>query len=169
MAPTPDQVRSAVQRHCQHWNDRDQVAWESLFADDVTFDDPVGVPTKHGRDAVRAWITDLMVVRADVHAVLEWYVVKGRRVILSMQNRYYAPDPDGEHIDFAGLTVLEYAGEGLFGYEEDYWDTAGARTAYERFTAEVERCGGRGLEGGRLGRLQAERRAATEAVFARGG
>ena len=47
--------------------------------------------TMHGRDAVRAWITDLMVVRADVHAVLDWYVVKGRRVILSMQNRYEGP------------------------------------------------------------------------------
>ena len=44
-----------------------------------------------------------------------------------------------------------------------------AKAAYERFTAEVERVGGRGLEGGRLEQLQAERRAATEAVFARGG
>jgi len=32
MAPTPDQVRSAVEHHCQHWNDRDQAAWEALFA-----------------------------------------------------------------------------------------------------------------------------------------
>ena len=125
--------------------------------------------TMHGRDAVRAWITELMVVRADVHAVLDWYLVKGRRVVLSMQNRYFSPDPAGEHIDFAGLTVLEYAGDGLFGYEEDYWDLAGAKSAYEHFTAEVERCGGRGLDGGRLEQLQAERRAATEAVFARGG
>ena len=125
--------------------------------------------TMHGRDEVRAWITQLMVVRADVHAVLDWYVVKGRRVVLSMQNRYYAPDPAKRHIDFAGRTVLEYAGDGLFGYEEDDWDLAGAKTAYEQFTAEVERCGGRGLEDGRLERLEAERRAATLEVFARGG
>ena len=52
-APTRDQVREAVEAHCRHWNGRDQQAWESLFADDVTFDDPVGVPTKHGRQAVR--------------------------------------------------------------------------------------------------------------------
>lgn len=125
--------------------------------------------TMHGRDAVRAWITELMTVRTDVHAVLEWYLVKGRRVVLSMQNRYYAPDPAGEHLDFAGLTVLEYAGDGLFGYEEDYWDLAGAKRAYEHFTAEVERCGGRGLGGGRLEQLEAQRRAETLAVFARGG
>ena len=148
--------------------DEDWAAWPDHLTEDVHYVER-HFGTMHGRDAVRAWITDLMVVRADVHAVLEWYVVKGRRVILSMQNRYYAPDPAQPHIDFAGLTVLEYAGDGLFGYEEDYWDLAGAKAAYERFTAEVERVGGRGLEGGRLEQLQAERRAATEAVFARGG
>jgi hypothetical protein len=123
----------------------------------------------HGRDEVRAWITSLMVQRADVHAVLDWYLVKGRRVVLSMQNRYYSPDPDQPHIDFAGLTVLEYAGDGLFGYEEDYWDLAGAKRAHEQFAAEVERCGGRGLENGRYERLEAERREQTLAVLTRGG
>ena len=148
--------------------DEDWARWPEHLTEDVHYVERV-FGTMHGREAVRAWITDLMVVRADVHAVLEWYVVKGRRVILSMQNRYYSPDPALPHIDFAGLTVLEYAGNGLFDYEEDYWDTAGARTAYERFTSEVERCGGRGLENGRLEQLQAERRAATLEVFARGG
>jgi len=120
----------------------------------------------HGREQVRAWITALMDQRADVHAVLEWWLVRGRRVVLSMQNRYYSPDPSRPPIDFAGLTVLEYAGDGLFGYEEDYWDLAGSRRADEQFTAEVERCGGRGLEGGRYERLQAQRREHTLAVLA---
>ena len=125
--------------------------------------------TMHGREEVRAWITSLVAQRADVHAVLDWYLVKGRRVVLSMQNRYYSPDPDQPHIDFAGLTVLEYAGDGLFGYEEDYWDLAGAKRAHEQFSAEVERCGGKGLENGRYERLEAERREQTLAVLARGG
>lgn len=121
----------------------------------------------HGRDAVRSWITSLMEQRADVHAVLEWWLVRGARVVLSMQNRYYAPDPAQPHIDFAGLTVLEYSGDGLFGFEEDYWDFVGARRAHEQFTAEVERCGERGLEGGRYERLEAERREHTLAVLQR--
>ena len=83
MGPTRDQVRSAVERHCQYWNERNQQAWEALFADDVTFDDPVGVPTKHGREAVRnSWersltpgrewrlVADRIVVCADEAAVL---------------------------------------------------------------------------------------------------
>ena len=148
--------------------DEDWERWPEHLTPDVHYVERY-FGTMHGRDAVRTWITQLMAVRADVHAVLDWYLVKGRRVVLSMQNRYYSPDPAQPHIDFAGLTVLEYAGDGLFGYEEDYWDLAGATAAYERFTAEVERCGGRGLEGGRYEQLEAERRGDTLAVFARGG
>jgi len=148
--------------------DEDWTRWPDHLTEDVHYVERF-FGTMHGRDAVRGWITGLMAVRADVHAVLEWYLVKGRRVVLSMQNRYYPPDPTGQPFDFAGLTVLEYSGDGLFGYEEDYWDLAGAKTAHDGFTAEVERCRGRGLGGGRLEQLEAQRRADTLAVFARGG
>lgn len=44
----------AFAAHCRTWNARDRDGWLALFADDVTFDDPVGVPTKHGRGALEA-------------------------------------------------------------------------------------------------------------------
>ena len=148
--------------------DEDWERWPDHLAPDVLYVERF-FGTMRGREQVRTWITSLMVQRADVHAVLDWYLVKGRRVVLSMQNRYYSPDPARPHLDFGGLTVLEYAGDGLFGYEEDYWDLAGAKLAHEQFSAEVERCGGRGLDGGRYERLEAERREQTLAVLARGG
>jgi steroid delta-isomerase len=75
MGPTKDAVRGAVERHCQYWNERNQQAWEALFADDVTFDDPVGVPTKHGREAVRnSWERSLTPGR-------EWRLVPDRIVV----------------------------------------------------------------------------------------
>ncbi len=42
----------AFAAHCRTWNSSDREGWLALFADDVTFDDPVGVPTKHGRRAL---------------------------------------------------------------------------------------------------------------------
>lgn len=45
-------VREAVLRHVELWNAAEREDWVMLFADDVTFDDPVGAPTKHGRTAV---------------------------------------------------------------------------------------------------------------------
>lgn len=41
----------AVQLHARNWNARDRAAWLALFADDVTFEDPVGKAPKLGRAA----------------------------------------------------------------------------------------------------------------------
>jgi SnoaL-like domain len=45
-------AREAFEAHAFYWNNSDRRSWLGLFADDVTFDDPVGVPTKHGRAAL---------------------------------------------------------------------------------------------------------------------
>jgi hypothetical protein len=45
-------AREAFLAHVALWNAGDRTAWLQLFTDDVTFDDPVGVPTKHGRAAL---------------------------------------------------------------------------------------------------------------------
>jgi len=156
----------------QHWTvgsvDEDWAAWPDRLTADVHYVEHV-YGEMHGRDAVRRWITGLMAERGDVHALLDWYVIAGRRVILNMTNRYYCPDPAGSPFDFPGLTVLEYAGDGLFGYQEDYWSQRLAKPAYLGFTAAVQEHGGRGLGGGRLERLEAERRAQNLAVFDRHG
>jgi hypothetical protein len=146
----------------------DWARWPDHLTEDVLYVERV-FGTMHGREAVRSWITELMAVRTDVHAVLNWYIVKGDRVVLDMTNRYYHPDPGQPPIDFAGLTVLGYAGDGLFGYEEDYWDAAGAKTAYQQFTAAVAEHGGKGLENGRYDDLEAERKASNLEVLQRGG
>lgn len=148
--------------------DENWAAWPDRLTEDVHYVERF-YGEMHGREAVRAWITRLMVQRSDVHAVLDWYIVKGPRVVLNMQNRYYHPDPDGDPLDFPGLTVLEYGGDGMFRYEEDYWCLRTAKARHVEFTEAVNRCGGRGLENGRLEEMEAERRAATLAVFARGG
>lgn len=155
-----------------HWTtgsvDENWAAWPDRLTEDVDYIEHF-YGEMRGREAVRTWIVGLMAQRADVHAVLDWYVISGRRVILSMTNRYYSPDPAGAPFDFPGLTVLGYAGDGLFGYQEDYWDQRLAKLAYAGWVAAVEVCGGRGLGGGRLEQLEAERRAQNLAVLRTGG
>jgi hypothetical protein len=64
--------------------------------------------------------------------------------------------------------VLRYAGDGLFGYEEDYWDAKEAERVFTRYGEAVRAEGGRGLGGGRLEALEAERKAHNHAVLQRG-
>ncbi|HUR14484.1 MAG TPA: nuclear transport factor 2 family protein [Mycobacteriales bacterium] len=165
----PNEVEQAFHRILTTGiTDENWLGWTELLTEDVLYVERI-FGTMRGRASVRAWITELMAARADVHGVLNWYVVKGDRVVFDMTNRIYHPDPSQPPIDFAGLTVLQYAGDGLFGYEEDYWDQKGSEVAYREFLGAVKRCGGKGLDGGRVERLEAERKAHNHAVLAAGG
>ena len=43
------------------------------------------------------------------------------RVVVYMQNRRDHPDPSAPPIDFPGMTCSQYAGDGMFSLEEDFW------------------------------------------------
>ena len=51
--PTKDQIKHAMHTHFDAWNALDRARWESNFADDIVFEDPVGGPTKVGAEAVK--------------------------------------------------------------------------------------------------------------------
>jgi hypothetical protein len=167
--PTRGEVEAAFQHFWTVGNvDENWDAWPALFTEDVRYFEHV-YGEMHGRAAVARWISELMASNRDVHAVIDWYMIRGRRVVVNMRNRYYNPDPAGAPFDFPGISILEYAGDGLFGYEEDYWCVRTAKQCHADFHGAVARCGGRGLENGRFEALEAARRAETLAVFARGG
>ncbi len=51
--PTKAQIQHAMHTHFDAWNALDRSRWEQNFADDIVFEDPVGGPTKVGREAVK--------------------------------------------------------------------------------------------------------------------
>jgi hypothetical protein len=87
----------------------------------------------HGREEVRSWIKQIMADYSELYTVYEWHMVEpGGRVVVYMQNRRDNPEPDAPPIDFPGITVLQYAGDGKFSLEEDFWAVNdGMRTAKE--------------------------------------
>lgn len=145
--------------------DEDWIGWTEHLTEDVLYVERI-FGTMHGRAEVRAWITELMAARADVHGVLNWYMVSGDRVVFDMTNRIYHPDPARPPLDFGGITSLQYAGDGLFGYEEDYWDKPGSEVAYSEFVKALDQHGP--VDGGRNKRLEAERKAHNHAVLSAG-
>ena len=141
MAHTRQEVEQAFRHYWtvgaieERWHD-----WHDVFTEDVVYVEHI-YGTMHGRDAVKTWIRKVMANNLHVHAVLDWYMIEGDRVVLSMQNRMYNPEPGGADLDFPGITVLGYAGNGLFNFEEDYWDLRLAKKCYAQFTKAAEQFG----------------------------
>jgi hypothetical protein len=57
-----------------------------------------------------------------IYTAYEWHIVgDDGRVVVYMQNRRDHPDASQPPIDFPGITILQYAGNGQFSLEEDFW------------------------------------------------
>jgi hypothetical protein len=125
-----DEVEQAFRRYWrlgaveENWD-----AWcDECFTADVDYVERV-LGSKQGREAVRAWIKPTMEEYGEIYTAYEWHMIDGDRVVVYMQNRRDNPEPGAPPIDFPGLTVLMYAGDGRFRSEEDFWSLIeGTRT-----------------------------------------
>ena len=117
----------AVGENWDAWADRFTV--ECLYVEHV-------YGTMRGRETVRAWIKPIMEKYGELYTAYEWHVVdpEGGRVIVAMQNRRDDPR-GGPPIDFPGVTILEYAGGGLWRKEEDYWSVRGREETMRAYEA----------------------------------
>jgi hypothetical protein len=148
-------------------------AWADRFTEDAVYVEHV-LGTMHGREAIRAWIKPIMARFGELYTAYEWHMIDAAagRVCVYMQNRRDHPSGQGT-IDFPGITILQYAGGGRFGYEEDYWAVPGAQRAAEAYAAackthdpdhkrkQTRRDWGRGPAWTRGGASYAERRPLT--------
>lgn len=99
--------------------------WADLFTEDATY-------YEHhygrfgGREAIRRWITETMATypgNAMPHFPVEWYVIDEERgwVVAYVWNRMADPGDGGVH-QAANVTILHYAGNGKWSYEEDVYN-----------------------------------------------
>jgi len=109
-------------------------AWSDLFTDDVEYIEHI-LGSKHGREEVRNWIKPIMAEFGEMYTAYEWHMCEpSGRIVVYMQNRRDHPDASQPPIDFPGMTVLQYAGDGKFSLEEDFWSLPeGTETAKRAF------------------------------------
>ena len=98
----------------------DWAAWADLFTDDAVYIEHV-LGRLTGRREIKPWITQIMAAYPELYTVYEWHVIDGDRVIFYMQNRRDNPEPGAPPIDFPGISILHYAGDGKWDLEEDFW------------------------------------------------
>jgi hypothetical protein len=138
-----DEMEKAFRRYwelgavAERWDE-----WvNACFTPDVDYHERI-LGSMKGRDAIRAWIGPTMEEYKEIYTAYEWHTVDPElgKVVVYMQNRRDHPSGEGV-IDFPGVTLLDYAGDGLFSQEEDYWALPMARQsleAYRRACAEFD-------------------------------
>ena len=95
------------------------------FTEDATYVEHA-FGTFRGRDAIREWSVATMTsfpgsVMTDFP--LAWQVVDAETSRLICEVRNLMPDPgDGSHHEESNLTIMTYAGDGLFSREEDVYN-----------------------------------------------
>jgi hypothetical protein len=124
MSPHAAETREAFEQFLDHGaRGRDWPAWAGLFTDDAVY-------TEHcmgqfrGADSIAAWIRSAMEPVACMTFSVEWCVVEGDMLAFWIWNHLPAPAGSGDEFCFPNLSVLTYAGDGLWSAEEDFYEPA---------------------------------------------
>lgn len=112
--------------------------WADQFTEDATYVEH-HYGTFGGREAIRRWITETMASfpgNAMPHFPVEWYVIDEERgwVVAQIWNRMADPG-DGSVHQASNITLLKYAGDGRWSYEEDVYNPAHFATMLEGWMA----------------------------------
>ncbi len=106
-------IAAAVETYCRVQSDKDAAGWAALYADEVVYEDPVGIRIVEGKDAVVGRIWD-DIVRNDVSIWLtDTVIVCGNEAVAIMAcdmgpaegRRRLSPVVDQFRFDEAGRIV----------------------------------------------------------------
>jgi ketosteroid isomerase-like protein len=121
----PEFERAEVEAAFQHFvavgDSGDWDAWTDLHTEDgLWVEHHLG--TQRGRDEIRRAITDVMKPVPMMEFPVAWHMIEGNRVVAFIWQVF--PDPQGGSAEyrFGNVTVLEYAGDGLWSYQEDLYN-----------------------------------------------
>jgi len=119
----PEEIRETYERYVETRNrvEAGELGWDALaafFTDDATFIDPAWGRIE-GIEAIRGFLVESMAGLEDWEFPYEWSMVDGDRLIARWQNRLPGVRPDGSPYQAPGYSLMVYAGDGRFCYEED--------------------------------------------------
>ena len=101
--------------------------WANLFTEDATYVEH-HFGTMGGREAIYNWIQSTMSQWPNnemIHFPIEWHIIDEARgwVVCKVWNRMADPGDGSLHQEY-NFTLLKYAGNGLWSYEEDVYNPA---------------------------------------------
>jgi ketosteroid isomerase-like protein len=129
------EVRAAYDHFVAVGESGDWNAWADLHTID-------GVWVEHhlgrfeGRESIRRAIVDVMAQAPSTMTFpVEWVVVADNRVVYYPWQVLPHPNGQGEDFRFGCVTILEYAGDGQFSYQEDLYNPTEGAEVFGRWIA----------------------------------
>jgi ketosteroid isomerase-like protein len=129
------EVRAAYDHFVAVGESGDWNAWADLHTID-------GVWVEHhlgrfeGRESIRRAIVDVMAQAPSTMTFpVEWVVVDDNRVVYYPWQVLPHPNGQGEDFRFGCVTILEYAGDGQFSYQEDLYNPTEGAEVFGRWIA----------------------------------
>ncbi len=104
---------------------RDWHAWAALFTDDATYIEHC-MGSFRGADAICTWILSAMEPVAPMTFSVDWAILQPPHIAFNIWNHMPDPAGGGAHYSFSNLTLLTYAGNGKWSWEEDFYAPDGA-------------------------------------------
>lgn len=120
---TRDEIEAAFGDYVEYQRVQDWDGYCNIFTDDAVYvEHEMG--TFVGVDAIRAWLVPCMEPLVGWEYPIQWHVVdeaEGRAVCYWLN---ILPNPDGraEPYQFAGVTILTYAGDAKWSRQEDIYN-----------------------------------------------
>ena len=129
---TREELEGAFERYCelreQSSASGDWQIWGNQFTEDAHYIEHA-FGEFHGRAAIVEWIVAVMAPWPHMTFPNDWAVIDPEKgwVVFQCQNRLEHPkDPNGEPFQFPSWSLIKYAGNGLWSYEEDMYNPAEA-------------------------------------------
>ncbi len=101
----------------------DWPAWAALFTDDATYIEHC-LGKFHGANAIRDWLVKQMEPVAPMTFSLDWQIVDPPYVAFNIWNHMPDPAGTGTMYSFSNLSLMIYAGNGKWRWEEDFYSPA---------------------------------------------
>jgi predicted SnoaL-like aldol condensation-catalyzing enzyme len=108
---------------------QDWAGWADLFTDDALYEEH-NLGVFHGRKEIKTFIVDTMKDYPEMTLWIEWSVIDGNRIGFYIWNNLPDPTGTGQRFGFPNTTFIEYAGNGQFSFEGDYYNPVDAERVF---------------------------------------
>ncbi len=114
----------------------DWPGWAALFTDDALYQEHV-MGTFHGRAEIEPWIVATMKDYSAMTLWIEWFQIdpEAGRIGFYIWNNLPDPAGEGRSYQFPNTTILQYAGDGQWNWEADYYNPADAERVFGEWLA----------------------------------